>query len=67
MGNRNEKTERALKMKQKTFFIIFKGPLMTQMKQMCSEGESPTLIQVIMYQNCHNSCANQMARLNIGC
>ena len=40
---------------------------MTQMKQMCSEGEIPTLIQVILYQNCHNNCANQMARLNIGC
>ena len=31
-------------MKQKAFFIIFKGLLMEQITQIFSEGESPTLI-----------------------
>ena len=33
-------------MKQKTFFIIFKGLSMKQIIQIFLEGESPTLIHV---------------------
>ena len=36
--------ERAFKMKQKTFFITFKGLSLKQVKQFFLNGESPTLI-----------------------
>ena len=35
--------KRALKMKLKTFFIIFKGLSLKQIKQLFLEGESPAL------------------------
>ena len=35
--------KRALKMKLKTFFIIFKGLSLKQIKQLFLEGESPVL------------------------
>ena len=34
-------------MKQKAFFIIFKGVLLKQIKQFCLQGESPTLIWML--------------------
>ena len=38
------RTNRAFKMKQKVFFIIFKGFLLKQITQFFLEGESPTII-----------------------
>ena len=37
------RTKKAVKMKYKTFFIIFKGPLLKQNKTNFQEDESPTL------------------------
>ena len=41
------RTKRAFKMKQKAFFINFKGLSVKQIAQIFSEGESPTLIQKV--------------------
>ena len=37
------RTKRAFKLRQKAFFIIFKGISIKQIKQMFLEGETPTL------------------------
>ena len=37
--------KRAFKMKSKTFFIIFEGLSLTQIKKEILEGESPTLME----------------------
>ena len=42
--------KRAFKMKQKAFFIIFKGLSMKQIAQFVLEGESPTLISNLKWK-----------------
>ena len=53
--------KRSSKMKQKAFFIIFKGLLLKQIKQIFLEGESPTLIEI--YQNPHDNSGNSLKEL----
>ena len=45
------RTKRAFQMKQKAFFIIFKGFSIKQIKQVFLEGESPTLKKTC-FSNC---------------
>ena len=42
------RTKKALKMKYKIFFIIFKGPLLKQNKTNFQEDESPTLTHFML-------------------